>query len=139
MNIHVCSLDQAIDFRCPDPWIGISVVSEGDWPNLSSDNRLGLLQLAFWDIDAKIGLRRPMSDDQAEQVLKFVDDYWGEAASLLIHCEAGLSRSPAIAAAISRIKIGHDNGYFRTHVPNRHVYSTLLRVNETRVRSSENG
>lgn len=126
----------APEFVFDKPWAAISVATYSeDWPNLSEENRVGLLQLAFHDIDEAIYGYGLISEDQAFQVLEFVDQVWDKIETLLIHCEAGISRSPAIAAAISRIKIGHDGGYFNTHIPNRYVYRALLKMNENRKRS----
>lgn len=36
-------------FRYERPWAAISITTEGDFPNLSEENRLGLLQLVFAD------------------------------------------------------------------------------------------
>ncbi len=138
-NIVVLNLDNAEEFTSNSPWGAISVVSEGQWPKLSTENRVGILYLAFWDIEGLIPGYKRMTEEQAEQILKFADEIWDKAECLLIHCEAGISRSPAIAAALSRIKVGHDGGYFITHHPNRWVYSTLLKVNENRKRTVSEG
>lgn len=133
-NIVVLNLDNAEEFTSNSPWGAISVVSEGQWPKLSTENRVGILHLAFWDIEELIPGYKRMTEEQAEKILNFADEIWDKAECLLVHCEAGISRSPAIAAAISKIKIGHEGGYFQTHFPNRWVYSTILRVNENRKR-----
>lgn len=136
MEFVVTDIGRAPEFVFDKPWAAISVATYSeDWPNLFEENRLGLLQLSFHDIDEHIYGYRLMSEVQALQILEFVDTVWNKIETLLIHCEAGISRSPAIAAAISRIKLGHEGGYFRTHVPNRYVYNTLLKVNENRKRS----
>ncbi|RJQ27059.1 hypothetical protein C4577_01935 [Candidatus Parcubacteria bacterium] len=121
-----------MDFKCSEPWAVISVVSDGSHPKLSADNRVGLLRLAFWDVDDVIPYRPRMTEDQSIEVWKFIDEVWDKISTLVVHCEGGISRSSAIAAAISKIKLGHEGGFFRTHIPNRYVYSTLLRVNENR-------
>ena len=64
----------------------------------------------------------------AQQIWAFFDQHRPNIARLLVHCDAGHSRSPAIAAAIARAcGLEHDN-YFRQYEPNRHVYDTLLDV-----------
>lgn len=132
MNLVVCSLDEAEKFVCSSSWIAISVVSEGEHPKLSDKNRVGLLQFSFWDVDKVIKGRPRMMESDALRILEFVDEYWDKVETVLVHCEAGLSRYPAIAAAISKIRTGNDGGYFKTHSPNKWVYSTILKVNDSR-------
>lgn len=69
---------------------------------LPAENRL---HLAFHDIDGeRPGLAAP-ADGHIEALLGFAES-WGARSPLVIHCHAGISRSPAaayvIAAALSR-------------------------------------
>ena len=64
----------------------------------------------------------------ARQILEFVDRVWDEIEVLMIHCEAGISRSPAVAAAIAKLKYKDDAAYFRIYRPNTLVYLTLLQA-----------
>lgn len=59
---------------------------------------------------------------------KEIIDFWNEINSdlLIVHCEAGVSRSPAIAAALSKINEEDDNFYFKNYRPNSLVYRTIL-------------
>ena len=45
---------------------------------------------------------------------------------LLIHCEAGMSRSPGVAAALSRIYYGDDGPWGEYDFPNSLVYQRLV-------------
>lgn len=47
---------------------------------------------------------------------------------IIVHCDAGYSRSPAIAAAIAKAFGMDDEEYFSggRYCPNRHVYRTML-------------
>lgn len=47
---------------------------------------------------------------------------------LLIHCNHGMSRSPAVAAAIAKVKYKDDSEWFTRKVPNRRVYRLMLAV-----------
>lgn len=134
MNIVVLNRAKAEEFTSDVPWVAISIICEGDFPKLSKENRLAICKVAFWDTDVVVRGQPRMTECQAEEILKFADEYWDKVETLLIHCDAGRSRSPAVAAALSRIKVGHDDGYFNSHIPNRWVYGTLLKVNETRRR-----
>jgi protein-tyrosine phosphatase len=44
----------------------------------------------------------------------------------MVHCLAGVCRSPAVAAAISQIKYNDDSLYFDIYHPNTLVYNTML-------------
>lgn len=137
-NIEVRSRQNAKLFRSDKPWAAISISTEsGDFPELDATNRVGLLRLRFWDIanpsskqiqaeDSKL-----FSVEQAKEVLDFVNANWDKADTILVHCEAGMSRSPAIAAAIEYIRSGKEASlpYFKKYIPNGFVYKTLLEVN----------
>lgn len=131
-QILVKSLIGASYFTCEVPWAGISIVTEvGTWPTLSDEHRVGLLQLAFADMGNASGdEQRAFTEDHACRVLDFVKETWDRIDVLLIHCEEGNSRSPAVAAAVSRIYLGDDRTYFLPYMfwPNKYVYEVLLDV-----------
>lgn len=135
--IEVRSRQHAKDFKWSGPWAAISVSTEpGDFPPIQTENRVGLLRLRFWDIanprlqDIDRLADKLFSREQAEAILKFVDDHWPHVECFMVHCEAGISRSPAIAAAIEYIYHGKDEAqkYFNRYMPNSYVYKTLLEV-----------
>jgi predicted protein tyrosine phosphatase len=70
---------------------------------------------------------RPLSEAQAKQVARFVRANADRIDTLVIHCHAGLSRSPgaavAIAEALAIAEIEMLNG--ESVVPNQHVRDTL--------------
>ena len=129
-QIVVRSVIGAHYFNCQVPWACISIVTEKDtWPKISEANRIGLLQLAFADIaNAEGDEERAFNENHAHRILDFVKGVWDRADVLMIHCEEGNSRGPAVAAAISRIYLGEDKLYFLLHMywPNRMVYRILL-------------
>jgi protein-tyrosine phosphatase len=47
---------------------------------------------------------------------------------IVLHCNAGLSRSPGVAAALSNVLCGNDQSFFERYRPNRRVYTLLLDV-----------
>lgn len=57
-----------------------------------------------------------------ELTLDFVASVWEQAEAFLLHCDVGLSRSPAVAAAQSRIYYGDDGQWFELDFPNRLGY-----------------
>lgn len=133
--IEVRSRQFAKTFKSEVPWAAISVSTKSDdFAVLPTENRVGLLQLCFWDIanpkfeDIEGFDDKLFSKEQAKQVLEFVAQYWESVECFLVHCEAGISRSPAIAAAIEYIYHGKAASlpYFNRFTPNGFVYKTLL-------------
>ena len=115
-------------FRCGRPWAAISISTLGDFPVLSYDNRVGLLRLVFSDtLDP--GTPNAFTQSLAVEILDFVEQMWDEADVFLIHCEAGLSRSPAVAAALSRIYYNDDGPWLELDFPNGLVYRLLIEAN----------
>jgi predicted protein tyrosine phosphatase len=118
-------------------WAAIQITTyPNDWPVLNATKRSGLLQLAFLDMDRHVpGIEdhdswsygsRLFTPENADQILDFVNEMWDKVDLFLVHCEAGISRSPAVAAALCKIKHGHDQHFFDNYTPNRLVYRTLL-------------
>ena len=115
----------------------LAVVSVSDRPDdfpevpASCDCR-GALRLSFDDVEAGLDLFadgrpvRPFSAHQARQVAAFVLGLPAEVCALVFQCEAGLSRSPAMAAAVSRSMGLDDLRFFRMYIPNRLVYRLVL-------------
>ena len=59
-----------------------------------------VLRLCFEDAeDADCG-QKLITYEQAEAICRFVLRFRGEIDTLIVHCAAGVSRSPAVAAAI---------------------------------------
>lgn len=127
MDIQVRSRQGARDFRSDVPWAAISITSNPHvWPELSDENRVGLLQLYFKDVT--IPGENSITKGHVQQILDFVKTHWDHVECILVHCDAGMSRSPAVAAAIAKIFIGEgeDQYYFQRYWPNYLVYKMLL-------------
>ena len=124
-HFEVRSLYNAELFRSDRPWAAISITTEGDFPTLSEDNREGLLQLVFADT-ADPGRPNSFTAFQAAELLDFVEQVWDQIEVLLIDCEAGMSRSPGVAAALSRIYYGDDGPWGEYDFPNSLVYGRLV-------------
>ena len=106
-HFEVRSARNAEFFRSERPWAGISITSGREHPVLSEANCVGLLRLVFDDI-TQPGTPRSFTPALATEILDFVARVWDKVEVLLIHCDVGLSRSPAVAAALSRIYYGDD-------------------------------
>lgn len=126
MKIQVCSKSSAMKFESDVPWACISISSHaGQWPVLNSNNLVKTLQLAFPDYE----LPRPggINETQAQQIIDFINEIAPIAKSLLVHCEMGASRSPAVAAAVAKY-LGQDNKlFFENYTPNMIVYKMVAK------------
>lgn len=88
---------------------------------------VAVLRLEFDDVDdPREGVA--MTDEQAREILEFAATHLGAGHAIVCQCEAGVSRSAGMAAALSRIHFGHDGEFHRTHRPNAWVRRVLLRV-----------
>lgn len=133
MEIYVYSR-QALDAAAPHEvaHIVISITSSvGDVASLRSNPaRLGVLRLSFPDVEAASELYPEgvlFSREHAKQVWAFVEAHRSNVERIIVHCDAGKSRSPAVAAALARVLDGDDASYFGgRYQPNMRVYRMLL-------------
>ena len=115
------------------PHVVVSITTPGDPAGAkikTNEHTLKVLRLSFHDLDHYFpGIEEYEADlfqpAQARLILALVKAY-PEAQRLIVHCDAGLSRSPAVAAAFSKILIGEDAEFFKRYHPNMKVYRTIL-------------
>jgi predicted protein tyrosine phosphatase len=113
-------------FDGPYAVISIMVTSDQIVHMPKGDGCVGVLRLNFPDLDKPLlGWKEEelFSAKQAGEIWDFVDAL-PEIETLLIHCEAGVSRSPAVGAAIART-LGQEFPFNR-YVPNPRVYRIML-------------
>lgn len=92
---------------------------------------LGILRLAFFDSDLPPeddGPEGLFSQADARQIWDFVLAHQAQVTCLVLHCNAGVSRSPGVAAALARVLLGDDADFFARYQPNSRVYRILLDV-----------
>ena len=137
-RFDVRSARNAEFFRSDRPWAAISISHSHDFPVLSDENRVGLLRLVFEDTTEP---DRPESFNVslATEILDFVEKMWDSVEVLLIHCEVGLSRSPAVAAALSRIYYNDNGPWFEHDFPNPLVYQLLVETDSRRPKKAARG
>ncbi len=87
----------------------------------------GALTLYFDDIIKEVPGAVMFSEDQARQIIDFVEAN-KSAETLLIHCYGGESRSRAVAAFVTKMLVADNSKYFETGHPNQIVYDTLIKV-----------
>jgi predicted protein tyrosine phosphatase len=114
------------------PHVIISITSgPGDMARLRTTEACrGILRLSFLDADAPSDQQAEadlFSEEQAARVWSFVLQHRPDIERIIVHCDAGMSRSPAVAAAISKALTGDDADFFGgRYRPNMRVYRTLL-------------
>ena len=99
--------------------------------------RIAVLYLKFHDWDDKQKIKFEVfyeesakqmiffSKKDAKRIVKFVKKY--QHLSLLIcQCEAGISRSAGVAAALNKCINGSDEYYYKNYVPNSLVYRMVM-------------
>lgn len=101
------------------PYLVISISSHEQPTNAipSNDNCVDKLFLKFDDKSYETqetlahyeGTVNPMKEEDAKKILDFVLKYKDDVNDIIVHCEAGISRSPAVAIALSEILNGKEH------------------------------
>ena len=113
-------------FKSAKPYVMISITDpkQGEARLLDDSNRIETLRLTFHDLDAPLNGYKLFSTEDADAIL--LASAVSPDVQIVVHCEAGISRSAAVAAALARISGENDRPYFDAYLPNRLVYRTLL-------------
>lgn len=129
---HLSREDAAI-FVHPRPFVVISITDPGSVPAefVPCEHRRAVLRMEFHDLDAvPDGLNGKdlviYGREHARRVLEFVEEH-RSVDLILIHCEAGLSRSAGLAAAIA-MRLLSRTYRPRKGIPNRRVYLETVRL-----------
>jgi predicted protein tyrosine phosphatase len=143
VNVLVMSQEKAESTIIDVPYIHISVYSPGSDGAVLPDNekRIDVLRLCFHDIESvndpndfglkflkKYGIEpRLFYTEDAQSIIEFLEKH-KEVETIVVNCEAGISRSAGIAAAIAKFRNGDDESYFKRYHPNLLAYKTLLKM-----------
>ena len=133
-SVFSCSATEA------KPHVLISIYDPADVPaDLAPNlNRRGVLMLQFhdWDDKQKIVLDRSSTPDakrmvfyneqQAKQIFDFLQSHLASIELIICQCDAGISRSAGLAAALSKLLNGTDEYFFKHYIPNSRVYRLTL-------------
>jgi predicted protein tyrosine phosphatase len=143
-KIRVFSRRDAERFDPPKKYHAwISITTPGDdnaYIQLRKPYDVGIKRVAFHDIDDGEAGGVDMNGDpyiipdmfSAREIYSFVR--WNIMAieELYIHCDAGISRSAGVAAALSKIFLGTDEEFFKApYHPNRLIYRLILELHES--------
>jgi predicted protein tyrosine phosphatase len=110
------------------PYIHVSI-TDIDAPKVElpeNPHRVAVLRMEFHDTDnASVGI----TEAQGEEIVAFVkkySEYPPHVGLIVCNCEAGLSRSAGVAAALAKWLTGDDTPFFAHFIPNRLVYRRVL-------------
>lgn len=144
MDIFVYSR-AALDAARPHevPHVVISITSSPD--DLarirSNPTCLAILRVSFPDAETasdRFAESKLFSREQAEAIWRFVVQHRLNVERIIVHCDAGFSRSPAVGAALARALRGSDEEYFAgRYKPNMRVYAMLLEASSRAARSHD--
>lgn len=93
-------------------------------------NCLGILKTQFYDLEKSLNIDgeiiNPITKEQAQEIVNFINKYVNKIDGIIVQCQAGISRSAGIAAAISVVFNGDDTEFFEKYVPNMTCYRAIL-------------
>jgi predicted protein tyrosine phosphatase len=125
-------IEHGAAMRVDVPHVVISIRDLGSRPVKAITNALchGILSLAFHDAEPEdrvvsdLGVRL-MTERQANSVWRFLQPRSDRIRAIVAHCEAGMSRSPALLIAIGEMVGADTRSLVDEFNPNRHVINTL--------------
>lgn len=136
--ILVLSRDKIKDFKTDVKHIIISITDPNNEEVVinSGCTCLDILRLQFHDLDKRAKKIIQNSSDknnyllfnkkEAKKIVNFIKKYLNKTNLIICQCEAGISRSAGVAAALSKYITGSDEYYFKHYIPNSLVYKLLL-------------
>jgi predicted protein tyrosine phosphatase len=114
------------------PHVIISITSHPDDVARLRINEVcrGVLRLSFPDAEEPSDLHTEanlFSQEHAVAIWTFTQLHVSQIERMIVHCDAGVSRSPAVAAALARVLNDDDAEFFGgRYRPNMRVYRFLL-------------
>jgi|SRR5271166_1907199 len=87
------------------------------------EQTIGVLRLSFLDSD---GGANSITNEQADSIRNFIVGLKDRFGRVIVHCDAGWSRSPAVAAALAKHFNNDDAEFFTRYRPNMLVYRKVL-------------
>lgn len=111
-----------------EPHIVISISGSLDKETQVPNNqsRVGVLHLKFDDVEDIQEQFVYFDRGCAKEIFEFVERHCTKIGLIVVQCQAGLSRSVAVASALAKIINGRDDNVFTRGIPNMFVYTTML-------------
>ena len=133
VNIEIMSRTKMreFSFHAHDEKIAVISISDVDKTNPELHNNpengiFKLFQVRFADVE--IGEPNCITDEQANEIAEFVVGILDSADKIVVHCEAGVSRSAGVGAALMKFIKGYDWDVFDKprFCPNMTCYRKVL-------------
>jgi predicted protein tyrosine phosphatase len=138
MNIYVLSKIGAQMFHSrligDAPYAMISILGNPDEQIKLEDDpkRIFYLRMNFDDLDEDIEPEKYhlFNEDDAKEILAFAKKAKNNIDALIVHCEAGISRSPAVGLALAQLLDTQNQDRIKHRFPlyNKHVYNTIIKT-----------
>lgn len=131
INVTVLSRLFMEKYKSNEPYIVISYRCPGDsLPKFSYDpNRKDILYIEINDVDDTELFEeyKILNEEEAEQIIDFVTNH-EDISNIVVHCDAGVSRSSGTAAALLKIFNGDDSEIFdnKKFIPNMYIYNLII-------------
>lgn len=109
-----------------DPCVIVSIDTDGDHVKLNRNASIkDVLCLTFDDVETG---DTAITEHHAEQIANFVRRWINKVDTVIVHCDAGVSRSAGIGAAIMKWANGDDSAIFNNgrFIPNMRCFRMML-------------
>ena len=135
IDIRILNRKEAKKFSCESHDFKTAIISITDTDKAdvifekNEINRIrAILKLKFDDVERDSKDLHCITKEDAESIVKFVNKNKNKVDKFIVHCEAGVSRSAGVGAAIMKALNGDDWVVFNnpTMCPNMKCYRTVL-------------
>ena len=135
MNIEVMSRRDFEKYAKESHRLTSAVVSISSYggviPNADCNKTNKIINIGHWffnDTDGRSEYDHAMNTLQAIEIVQFVRMMEGYVDKLIVHCDAGQSRSAGVAAAFLKYYTGSDMAIFnnKRYTPNMRCYTLVL-------------
>ena len=135
MIIEIMSREKARNFSSKPHNEKIAVISISDCDkespelmHLKGNGIIAHFKIHFDDVEKNEQNYIVITDDGAKRIVKFINSIKNETDRLIVHCEAGISRSAGVAAATMKFLQGDDAPIFDNpkYCPNMTCYRKVL-------------
>lgn len=97
-----------------------------------------ILYLQFHDVEKTSQCMPGITDEDGARIASFVNQWWDKVDRIIVHCDAGQSRSAGVAAAILKVMTGNDEQIFSCpmYTPNMLCYRTVFNALSAKLEES---
>ena len=142
MQFIVLNRDSVKNFKTDKIHILIQIYCSNDYAEplefLASRRDVLKLQFDDWNAEQRILIEKEykhsakaqgmiyFGKEHANKIIEFVNKHLNNIELIICQCDAGISRSAAVAAALSKCINNDDAFFFKHYLPNSLVYKTIL-------------